>query len=117
MPGFRANLKSMQLIRFGIPAMTEQTGRQVGFTSPTTERKFSLRRTGIELAATAGLAVALVIAATAVSIGMARAQAFASAAHHGSAPLALAAVGLSAVVAGWGGLSALVARDTTLPHD
>jgi hypothetical protein len=95
--------------------MTELTGREVGFASPATQRKFSLRRHGIELAATAGLAIALVIAATAVSISMARAQALAGAAHHHSAPLALAAVGF--VVAGWGGLSALVARDTTLPRD
>jgi len=94
--------------------MTELTGREVGFASPATEQKVSLRRTGIELGATAGLAIALVIAATAVSIGMARAQAFNSA-HHGGAPLAIAAVGLSVIVAGWGGLSALVARDTTLP--
>lgn len=95
--------------------MTELTGREVGFASPATERKFSIRRAGIELAATTGLAVALVIAAAAVSIGMARAQALGSGAHHAGAPLALAAVGLSVVVAGWGGLSALVARDTTLP--
>lgn len=94
--------------------MTELTGRDVGFASPATDRKFSIRRTGIELAATAGLAVALVIAAAAVSIGMARAQALGSAAHYGGAPLALAAAGLSVVVAGWGGLSALVTRDTTL---
>ena len=94
--------------------MTELPGRDVGFVSPATQQKFSLRRTGIELAATAGLVVALVIAATAVSIGMARAQAF-GATHHGGAPLAIAAVGLSVVVAGWGGFSALVARDTKLP--
>ena len=95
--------------------MTERTGREVGFASPATERKFSIRRTGIELAATAGLAVALMIAAAAVSIGMARGHALGSAAHRGGAPLAIAAVGLSVVVPGWGGLSALVARDTTLP--
>ena len=95
--------------------MTELTGRGVGFTSPPKEQRFSIRRTGIELAATIGLVVALLVAATAVSIGMARAQAFGGAAHHGAARLAIAAVGLSAVVAGWGGLAALVARDTTLP--
>lgn len=95
--------------------MTELIGKEVGFASPANERKFSICRTGIELAATAGLALALVIAAAAVSIGMARAQALGSAAHHGGGPLAIAAVGLGVVVAGWGGLSALVARDTTLP--
>jgi hypothetical protein len=95
-------------------AMTELPGREVGFTSPAIQQKFSIRRTGIELAATAGLVVALAIAATAVSIGMARAQAF-GAAHHGGAPLAIAAVSLGVAVAGWGGLSALMTRDTTLP--
>jgi hypothetical protein len=106
---------SRKLIRLGCAAMTELNGREVGFASPATERKFSIRRTGIELAAAAGLAVALVIAATAVSIGMARAHAFGGAAHHGGAQFAIAAVGLSVAVAGWGGLTALVTRDTTLP--
>lgn len=95
--------------------MTELTGREVGFASPANQRKFSIRRIGIELAATACLALALVIAAAAVSIGMARAQAVDGAMHYGRGPLAIAAVGLSIVVAGWSGLSALVARDTTLP--
>jgi hypothetical protein len=95
-------------------AMTVLPGREVGFASPATEKKFSFRRTGIELAATAGLVIALVIAATAVSIGMARAQAF-GVVHHGGAPLAIAAVSLGAAVAGWGGLNALIARDSTLP--
>jgi hypothetical protein len=97
--------------------MTELTGREVGFTSPVTELKFSIRRTGIELAATVGLAVALVIAIAAVSIGVARAPAFGSTAHHDGAPLAIATVGLSVVIAGWGGLSALVSRDAALPRE
>jgi Na+/glutamate symporter len=47
----------------------------VGFASPIAEKKFSRRRTlGVELIATLALAVSLIIAATAVSIGMARAQ-------------------------------------------
>jgi hypothetical protein len=54
--------------------MTELTGK-VGFASPVIEKRFSKRRVGIELFATVALAVSLVIAATAVSIGMARAQA------------------------------------------
>ncbi len=54
--------------------MTELAG-DVGFTSPMTTRKLSRRRTlRIELLATAALAVSLIVAATAVSIGMARAQ-------------------------------------------
>jgi hypothetical protein len=54
--------------------MTELTG-MVGFASPIAEKKLSRRRTlGVELFATLALAVSLIIAATAVSIGMARAQ-------------------------------------------
>ena len=54
--------------------MTELTGK-VGFASPIAHKSFARRRCGIELFATVALAVSLVIAATAVSIGMARAQA------------------------------------------
>ena len=53
--------------------MTELSGT-VGFASPKTDRRFSRRRHGVELFATLALALSLVIAATAVSIGMARAQ-------------------------------------------
>jgi hypothetical protein len=53
--------------------MTVLTGK-VGFASPIAHQSFASRR-GIELFATVALAVSLVIAATAVSIGMARAQA------------------------------------------
>ncbi len=54
--------------------MTELTG-QAGFGSPIAEKTFSKRRcAGVELIATVALAVSLVVAATAVSIGMARAQ-------------------------------------------
>ncbi len=54
--------------------MTELAGN-VGCTSPRTVRKFSRRRIRrIELLATVALAVSLIVAATAVSIGMARAQ-------------------------------------------
>lgn len=97
--------------------MTALNGREVGFTSPAIQQKFSIRRTGIELAATVGLAVALVVAATAVSIGVARAEKLGGVAHHNGFPIAIAAVGLGVVMAGWGGLSALVAHDTTLPRD
>ena len=54
--------------------MTELTGK-VGFASPIARKSFASRRRGIELFATVALAVSLVVAATAVSIGMARAQA------------------------------------------
>lgn len=55
--------------------MTELTG-MAGFTCPVAARTFAKRRrTGVELFATLALAVSLLVAATAVSIGMARAQA------------------------------------------
>jgi hypothetical protein len=54
--------------------MTELIG-QAGFGSPIAEKIFSKRRrAGVELFATVALAISLVVAATAVSIGMARAQ-------------------------------------------
>jgi hypothetical protein len=54
--------------------MTDLTG-QAGFGSPIAEKTFSKRRrAGVELFATLALAISLVVAATAVSIGMARAQ-------------------------------------------
>ncbi len=55
--------------------MTELTG-MVGFASPIDEKAFAKRRrVGVELFATLALAASLLVAATAVSIGMARAQA------------------------------------------
>jgi hypothetical protein len=54
--------------------MTELTGT-VGFASPVNHKTFAKRRRlGVELFATVALAACLIIAATAVSIGMARAQ-------------------------------------------
>lgn len=55
--------------------ISELTWR-VGFASPLAGRKMSKRRRGVELFATLALAVSLVVAATAVSIGVARAQTF-----------------------------------------
>ena len=55
--------------------MTALTGT-VGFASPNDHKTFAKRRrAGVELFATLALAVSLLVAATAVSIGMARAQA------------------------------------------
>jgi hypothetical protein len=54
--------------------MTELTGK-VGFASPISKTVLSKKRIlGVELAATLALAVSLIIAATAVSFGVARAQ-------------------------------------------
>jgi hypothetical protein len=96
--------------------MIELTGK-VGFASPIAEKSLSRRRSrGVELIATLALAVSLIVAATAVSIGMARAQAFAA---QGSdrAPFAVAEF-LSAVMAGMGGLTAVVTGERQLlPRD
>jgi hypothetical protein len=55
--------------------MTGLTGK-IGFASPISEKAFAKqRRAGIELFATVALAICLMIAATAVSIGMASAHA------------------------------------------
>jgi hypothetical protein len=91
--------------------MTMLTG-MVGFASPVTEKKFSKRRhAGIELLATVALAVSLVIAATAVSIGMARAQAIGAVVRdNNGAPLAIAIV-LGLFLASMGGLTAIAAHE------
>ena len=91
--------------------MTELTGK-VGFASPVTEKNFAKRRhAGIELLATMALAVSLVISATAVSIGMARAQAIGAVVRdNNGAPLAIAIV-LGLLLAGMGGLTAIAARE------
>ncbi len=90
--------------------MTPLTGK-VGFASPTTEQNFSKRRyAGIELLATVALAISLIIAATAVSIGMARAQALGAVSHADGAPFAIAVfVGL--LMAGMGTLTAIAAAN------
>lgn len=95
--------------------MTELTGK-VGFASPVTERKLSARRNaGVELIATVALAISLAIAASAVSIGVARAQSFGAVAHSDNAPL-LIAVLLGLLLAGMGGLTAVAARDRKPPE-
>jgi hypothetical protein len=58
--------------------ITNMTGLpgKIGFASPTLEKSLAKRRrAGIELFATLGLAISLVVALTAVSIGMASAHA------------------------------------------
>ena len=96
--------------------MTELTGK-VGFASPVTEQSFSKRRhAGIELLATVALAISLVIAATAVSIGMARAQAIGAVSHSDGTPFAIAVfVGL--LMAGMGAFTAIAARSRQTERD
>jgi hypothetical protein len=54
--------------------MTALTGK-VGFASPISEKSLSRKRTaGVELIATLALAFSLIVAATAISFGVARAQ-------------------------------------------
>ena len=62
--------------------MTELTG-MVGFSSHIAEKRRAKRHTlGLELIATVALAVSLIVAATAVSIGMARARTLGAIAQH-----------------------------------
>jgi hypothetical protein len=99
-----------------MPTMTELSGK-VGFSSAATDRKLSRRRCNIiELTATLALAVAFVIAATAVTVGVARAQGLGTTGDDGGAPLAIA-VFLGLFIACMGGLTALAARDRRMPHD
>ena len=87
--------------------MTKLTG-PVGFASPvSTKRITRCRLLGVELLATVALAASLLIAVTAVSIGVARAQAFAHFSHSDRAPVAVALL-FGAVIAGMGGLTAIV---------
>ena len=96
--------------------MTELTGK-VGFASAvSTKRITRCRIVGVELIATMALVVCLIIAATAVSIGMARAQAFANIGQRDHAPFAVALF-FGAVMAGMGGLTAMVAGDRQTPRD
>jgi hypothetical protein len=96
--------------------MTELTGK-VGYASPvSTKRITRCRIVGVELIATMALVVCLIIAATAVAIGMARAQAFATINRHVHASFAVALF-FGAVMAGMGGLTAMVAGDRQTPDD
>lgn len=64
----------------------------------------------VELIATAALAFSTVVAVTAVSIGIARADVFAGTAHADSAPLAIALfIGL--LLTAMGGFTALMAEE------
>jgi len=98
------------LIRKGFAEMTGLTGH-VGFASPVTDKKFSKRRAGIELLATIALAVSLAVAATAVSIGVARAQALGAVTRHDGTAMAIGLC-LAAVMIGTAGLTAVVSRGT-----
>ena len=96
--------------------MTELTGK-VGFASPvSTKRITRCRILGVELFATLALVVCLIIAATAVSIGMARAQALATIDRHDHTPFTVALF-FGALMAGMGGLTAMVAGDRQTPRD
>ncbi len=95
--------------------MTELTGK-VGFASPTAVTNATpCRILGIELLATLALAVSLIVAATTVTIGVARAQAFASFGRGEHAHYAMLVFG--AVVAGMSGLTAMVAGERDVPGE
>jgi hypothetical protein len=79
--------------------MTDLTGK-AGFGSPITEKTFAKRRRlGVEIFATLALAASLMIAVTAVSIGVARAQANFTV-QHGSATPASVSTFLKTMMAG-----------------
>ncbi len=99
--------------------MTELNGK-VGFASPAAKNTLiKHRRAGVELAAAAALAISLVIAATAVSIGATRAQVLGVVGNSRDATIALAALlaallGLAiAGAVGIGRLTAIAARNRT----
>ena len=86
--------------------MSEFHGRG-GFASPAVDSKcVKRRRVAVELIATVALAVSLIIAVTAVSIGAARAEVLGAVAHNKDASLAIGAV-VALVMAGVGGMGGL----------
>ena len=96
--------------------MTELTGK-VGYASPvSTKRITRCRIVGVELIAAMALVVCLIVAVTAVSIGVARAQALANIDRHDHVPFAVALF-FGAMMAGMGGLTAMVAGDRQTPRD
>ena len=93
--------------------MSELHGK-VGLASPDADRKFIKRRhAAIELVATAALAVSLIVAVTAVSIGAARAQMLGAVAQNSDAFVALVMAG----VGGMGGLTVMAVRSRTNGRD
>jgi len=96
--------------------MTELTGK-VGFASPVSETRLLRRRIlGVEMIAAVALAVCLIIAVTAVSIGMARAQTLATIDRHDHTPFAVALF-FGALMVGMGGLTAIAAGERQTPRD
>ena len=93
--------------------MSEFYGK-VGFASPDADSKLVKRRhAAIELMATAALAVSLIIAVTAVSIGAARAQMLGAVAQNRDAFVALVRAG----VGGMSGLTVMAVRSRTNGRD
>ena len=93
--------------------MTELPGK-AGFASPIVGRK--CRILGIELFATLALVVCLIVAATTVTIGVARAQTLADFDRGDHAQYAVALF-FGAVMVGMGGLTAMVTSDRQTPRD
>ena len=91
--------------------MAELTER-VGFTHPHAGMSVKQRVVAVQLMAMVGLVVCLVIAVTAVSIGVARAETLGAFADRGSTSFAVALL-LSLMFAGMGGITAVMARERT----
>jgi hypothetical protein len=86
----------------------------VGFAHPTARVSVKQRVAAVELMAMVGIVVSLVVAVTAVSIGIARADTLKAVTDGDNGPFAVA-VFLGLVMAGMGGLTALMARERTPP--
>ena len=89
--------------------MSNELNGRAGFDHRTREEETAQQRTALALIASAALAVSTAVAATVVSMGIARADIIGSAADGDGAPFAVA-VFLGLVLAGMGGLTALVTR-------
>lgn len=114
------NVGDMQLIRVGRASqemsedMSHDLTDRAGFDHQTRHQRTAQQRTVLALIASVALALSTAVAVTAVSIGMARAGALRSVADGDNAPFAVA-VFLGLVLAGMGGLTAVVTRNERKP--
>jgi hypothetical protein len=89
--------------------MSNERNERAGFDHRTQHEETAQQRTALALIASAALAVSTAVAVTVVSMGIARADMIGSVADGDNAPFAVA-VFLGLVLAGMGGLTAMVTR-------
>jgi hypothetical protein len=110
----------MQLIREGRASqemsedMSHDLNDRAGFDHPSRRQRTAQQRTALALIASVALALSTAVAATIVSIGMARAETLRTVADGDSGPFAVALF-LGLVLAGMGGLTAIVTRNERKP--